>query len=57
MTATDPTAAMQDVQRRVTSFAGEMREKGIHVGINGRCVCGAPWPCNGSDATTERSEQ
>lgn len=39
----------------VQSFADEMREKGIHVGLgaNPRCVtCGESWPCR---ASTEMS--
>lgn len=43
------------VQQRVKSFAEEMREKGIHLGMGkpAQCVtCGEPWPCSfgaGSD--------
>lgn len=49
--------AFQEVRRRVGGFAAEMRAQGIHVGINGRCVCGTPWPCSGSDPATADPEQ
>ncbi len=40
-----------DVQRRVQSFADDMRAQGIHVGLGnpGRCAtCGEMWPCAAS---------
>lgn len=51
---TDVDRAEQLVARAVAgvqSFAQEMRDQGIHVGLGrpGRCVtCDEPWPCAAS---------
>lgn len=38
----------------VQGFAAEMRDKGIHVGINGVCAtCGEPWECAASVSASD----
>ncbi len=46
-----PEETARRIVQGVKSFAEEMREKNIHVGMgrNPRCVnCGEAWPCSGS---------
>lgn len=52
-TGTEFVREFERIQRGIKSFADEMREKGIHVGMGAkgmaRCVaCGELWPCAGS---------
>lgn len=52
----DPEAEVQRVAEGVRTFASEMREQGIHVGLGNppRCVICQTWPCeqevSGDDA-------